>query len=258
MPNIADEKRVINDLIILGRGAPDQIRDGRITVCVAGFSPSLGFVRIYPTKITSPLKQWSIVSVPVERNPQDTRPESWKIQGSKDEWDRLDEKIKVVGELTRAQRQALIPTLASDCVSVLDEKHISLGIIKPSMLEPELSERTDVTKEVQLTLFGTPLPKTKSHYKLQPRLHYRCFSCRLEKGHDQQIIEMGCYEWFRKNPGKEAQVFENLRIKDERWERYLLVGNQANHRSSYLVIGVIRWKRDSTTGGKPLRQTLLP
>jgi hypothetical protein len=69
---------------------------------------------------------------------------------------------------------------------------------------------------------------------------------------------MGCYEWFRKNPGKEAQVFENLRVKDEGYERYLLVGNQANHRSSYLVIGVIRWKRESKSGTKSPKQATLP
>jgi hypothetical protein len=237
------EKRVIEDLVILGRGAPDQIKDGRVTVCVAGYSPTLGFVRIYPTKVTSPLKMWTIVSVPVERNPQDTRPESWKIQGSKDEWDRLDDKIKVLGELPRAQRQQLVRQLVTTCVSDLDKAHVSLGIVKPTTIEPELSERADVSKEVQLTLFGTPLPKTKAHYELQPRLHYRCSECKLEKGHDQQIIEMGVYEWFRKSPGKEAQVFENLHINDPEWENHLLVGNQANHRSSYLVIGVIRWKK---------------
>ncbi len=50
------------------------------------------------------------------------------------------------------------------------------------------------------------------------------------------------FEWFRKNPGKDAQVFENLGIGNRTWEHHLFVGNQANHRTSFLAIGVIRWK----------------
>jgi len=47
-----NDHRTIDDLIMLGRGAPDTMRDGRVTICAAGWSPTLGFVRIYPTSIT--------------------------------------------------------------------------------------------------------------------------------------------------------------------------------------------------------------
>jgi hypothetical protein len=240
--------RGIDDLIILGRGAPDVLRDGRVAICVAGWSPKLGFIRIYPTRLTSPLQQWNIVSVKVEQNPTDSRPESWKITGSASEWERLDENIQVQDTLGRDERIALIPTLASGCVSLLNESHLSLGIVHPTELRGYLSEREDVDRTVQRTLLGGSVPKTKVNYPLRPRMSYRCGECRAESGHDQQIIEIGCYEWFRKNPGKEAQVFENLRVDDPDFEKYLLVGNQANHRTSYLVIGVIRWKksRDDT------------
>lgn len=46
----------IDDVVILGRGVPELISDGRVTVCVAGYSDKLGFVRLYPTRIDSPLK----------------------------------------------------------------------------------------------------------------------------------------------------------------------------------------------------------
>lgn len=237
------ENREITDLVMLGRGAPDTMTDGRVTLCAAGWSPTLGFIRIYPTKITSPLNAWNIVSVPVERNPQDSRPESWKIQGSRAEWDNLDQKIEVVGELKRPERLELVRKLARGCVRDLNDSHQSLGIIKPSTLVPILAERSDVDEAVQTTLWGHALPKTKAHYTAQPRLQYTCTPCRAPGGHDQQIIEWGCYEWFRKHPGKEEQVFDNLRIRDDEWEKYLFVGNQNNHRTSYIVINVIRWKK---------------
>jgi hypothetical protein len=233
----------IDDLVMLGRAAPDTLRDGRTTICAAGYSRTHGFVRLYPTRLTSPLKQWSIVSVPVERNPQDTRGESWKIEGSKGEWDDLDSKIEVTGELARPERIQLIPGLSSPCVMMLNESRVSLGIVRPKELRGYLSERSEVDPTVQTTLFGGRTPKTKANYKLQPRLEYRCESCTSVAAHDQQIVEIGCYEWFRKNPGGEAQVFDNLRLADPEYEKFLLVGDQAHHRGSYLVIGILRWKR---------------
>lgn len=246
------EPRQIDDLVMLGRAAPDSLSDGRITICAAGYSPTYGFIRLYPTRLTSPLRQWSIVSVPVERNPQDTRRESWKIQGSKGEWDSLDSKIEVVEELPRSERMQLVPQLVSPCVTRLNDDRVSLGIVRPSQMRGYLSARSDVDPTVQLTLSGGRTPKTKANYAMQPRLEYRCSGCIGSGPHDQQIIEIGCYEWFRKNPGKEDQVFENLHLEDPQYEKYLLVGNQSHHRVSYLVIGVIRWKRDTSDLPPPL------
>ncbi|MGD1098728.1 MAG: hypothetical protein ABR888_00035 [Thermoplasmata archaeon] len=239
------EQLTIDDLVLLGRGAPDRIRDGRITICAAGWSKTHGFVRIYPTRTSSPLRQWNQVAVPVERNPLDSRPESWKIQGSKSEWNTLDRKIEVVGELKQPDRRRVIRELVSPCVNSINESRVSLGIVRPVEMSGFLDERTDVDDGIQLTLTGPPQQKTKQGYRFQPRLRYRCSGCTAAESHDQQIIEWGCYEWFRKNPGLEAQVFENLRLEDPAYEKHLFVGNQANHRVSYLVITVLRWKRDT-------------
>ena len=248
---MSPDARDMDDLIILGRGAPDIMGDGRVAVCVAGWSPEMGFVRVYPTKITSPLKQWSVVSVPVEKNPSDTRVESWKISGSSSEWDRLDEKMVVKRSLSRQERIELVPRLVTGCVLTMNETRASLGVIHPSELTGYLSSRQDVDHTIQRTLWGGLRPKAKTDYPLQPRLKYRCGECRAADGHDQQVVEYGCYEWFRKNPGLETQVFENLQVANPEYEKYLLVGNQANHRTSYLVIGVIRWKRAAGSGGLP-------
>jgi hypothetical protein len=237
---------IIDDLVMLGRAAPDTLKDGRTTICAAGYSKTQGFVRLYPTRLSSPLKQWTVVSVPVERNPQDTRAESWKIEGSKGEWDHLDAKIQVTGVLSRAEKIQLVRSLESPCVLELNQARISLGIVKPVEMRGYLSERPDLDTTAQLTLFGYRTPKTKANYRHQPRLQYKCSDCTSVDGHDQQIVEIGCYEWFRKNPGEEGQVFENLRLEDPAYEKFLLVGNQANHRASYLVIGILRWKETAS------------
>jgi hypothetical protein len=41
---------IINDLIILGRACPEPLKDGRVTVCLAGWSEEYGFIRLYPTR----------------------------------------------------------------------------------------------------------------------------------------------------------------------------------------------------------------
>lgn len=72
--------RIIDDLIILGKAFPQELKDGRITCCTAGWSPTRGFIRIYPIPPESEkLKRWNIVSTKVERNLNDWRDESWKI-----------------------------------------------------------------------------------------------------------------------------------------------------------------------------------
>ena len=124
----------IDDLIILGRSWPEPLRDNRYTVCVAGYSKMSGFIRIYPTRISSPLNAWNIVRVSVERNSADPRKESWKIIGSKKDWDKLDENIKVIGSLEREERIKLLKNLSKDSTEDLINQKRSLGLVKPEIL----------------------------------------------------------------------------------------------------------------------------
>lgn len=78
-------------MVILGRSAPERLRDGRETVCVVGYNSDLGLIRLYPTRWDcKQLKRWNIVGVPALKNPDDPREESYKIEGSKRDWDRLN------------------------------------------------------------------------------------------------------------------------------------------------------------------------
>jgi hypothetical protein len=245
------EQMVIDDLIVLGRGCPEEIRNGRRTICVAGFSASRGFIRIYPTRWDSPLKRWSIIKVPVERpiRPKfNGRPESWKIIGSKREWRRLSDKIEVVGEFPRKKRARLISSLIDGCVEEIYDSGRTLGIIKPTILEHYFEEQKDFTKFVQKTLDGRFRVKIKSEYPIEPRIKYACSDCKVGRGfHDQQLIEWGVFEWLRKKPTNVEQVWENLHLDDEEWEKYFLVGNMYQYPTAFLIISVIRWKKSKTT-----------
>lgn len=239
-------------MIVLGRGSPDKLRDGRETVCVAGYSEKLGFIRIFPTKITSPLKRWNIIQVEVDRDKRDTRNESWKIIGSKNEWNNLDEKIKVIGHVKPKDRKNIVVNKINNCVNTINNAKDSLGIVKPIISQVYFGKREYYNPYIQQSLMrsikGEAPVKTKENYPEVPRIGYRCLNCIAKKGHDQQVIDWGFYEWLRKNPDKKEQVWENAKlVNNEKSDIYFLVGNQMVHRNSFMVISVLSMPKKNSS-----------
>lgn len=237
----------IDDVIILGRGVPELISDGRVTVCVAGYSHVLGLVRLYPTRIDSPLNVWNIVSVEVERNPRDNRTESWKFPESRSGWEAINQHIEVKGELPREQRFGLIDRLRVGCVAELNEQRLSLGIIKPAAVRPHLATN-QMHRQAYQPLFEImehASVQTKRDHALEPRVEFSCGDgCTNRRAHDQQLLDWGCYQWMKSNPGREQEMWRNLHFGDAGWLHYFLVGNQANQRTSFMVINVLRQKAE--------------
>jgi hypothetical protein len=193
------------------------------------------------------MMRWNVVTVPLERNPKDTRQESWKIQGSKDEWMKLASKIQRISKLSRDEQISLLEKLHKeygvDCVDTLNERKISLGLIKPNSIEPRFEKRKNHDPSIQSALFQTEPFQTIKNYDIQPRLKYRCSGCRKENGHDQQVIEWGVYEWIRNNEEKLDQLWEALGIVSADYQKSFLVGNQAAYRNAFMIISVFRHKQ---------------
>ena len=241
-----DESIIIDDLIILGRAVPSELRDRRRTICTAGYSPSKGFIRIYPTSYNSPLRRWNIVKVEVERpvTPRfNGRPESWKIVGSREEWKYIKDKIEVVDEFPREEWPNLLPSLVNGCVCDIEDANRSLGIIKPKeILDTYFEDNKDYIGR-QMMLDGRFRIMTKKEFKHEPRIRYSCTNCRIGRGyHDQQLLEWGVYEWVRKNPNNMNQVWENLGLTNPDFEKFFFVGNQLQYQNSFMVISVLRYK----------------
>lgn len=239
-----EQTMYIDDLIVLGQGVPEEIRDGRTTICTAGYSPKHGFLRIYPTSWNMPIRRWYIVKIPVEKPKEHNgRIESWKIIGSKSEWDRLGEKVTVVGEYPKSKRQALIENLLVGCVNDVYESHHSLGIVKPEILECYF-EKQKIPTTHQTLLDGRFRVRVKEEFPLEPRIKYRCSNCRVGKGfHDQQLVKWGAYEWLRKSPEKAEQIWENIGLTDDAWDKYFFVGNMFQYPTAFIVISVLRFKK---------------
>lgn len=245
---MSNETEVIDDLIVLGNAVPDEISGGRKSICTAGYSPSRdSLIRLYPVPTNVHPDRWTIFQVPVERNKQDVRSESWKIKGSHDEWDNLYKKLRYVGELKNKERKNLLAKLIAkfgvDCVKVLNENKESLGFITPKSMKPYFEDRKTLDKTVQIRLDSDLPYKTIHNYDKQPRMEYVCSNCQAKNPHDQQIIEWGVYEWMRKNPNDHEKVWENLHITDPEYDQWFLVGNQARYLTAFMIISLYRFKR---------------
>lgn len=232
---------VIDDLIVLGRACPEPLKDGRVTVCLGGYSHKWGFVRIYPTRTNMKLQRWDIASVEVERDARDTRAESWKIAGSKTDWNSLAEKVEVVGRFPQTKWADLVYNLTDSCVQDINLAHRSLGIVKPTVIKAYFAINPHYGQLFQPLLPGLgESTSVKRDFEHEPRVKYRCQDCRTKGAHDQQVLEWGFYEWVRKNPNSIEQVWENAKFDSPKHDLFFFVGNQQRYRTSFLIISVLR------------------
>lgn len=241
----------LKDLVALGLGAPNQLKDGRQSICVAAYSLELRqFIRIYPVPLKW-IRKWDMFDVEVEQNPIDHRENTWKIKNSKEDWKKLDKWIKVKKDkYSKGNRKELIESIGISVLSDLIGQKKSFGIIKPVIKDFKLKQRR-VSTIKQLTLIGMEdLDKgpyaiiNQKDYKYSPHITYECIGeCKCKnKQHTQSITEWGCYEFMRKNPGKEINLKDNLRLFDADYEKYLLVGNIHKAPQTYIIIDLFRFK----------------
>lgn len=232
-------QRWINDLVVLGRAAPEPIRDGRHTVCLGGYSETHGYVRLYPTQMwMDNCARWNVVSVPVEEPHRDDRDESYKIAGSKDDWGDLHRKISKEDELTKSEQIQLVDELAEDCPNRLNGNRVSLGMVKPAeIIDFYLESSGDTT--VQQDLFGNER-KGKNDYKHTLYIKYRCEGCAAKTHHEQHTIEWGVYRYWDKHDDPEG-VFDALYLDDPDKTHYFFVGNLNHERNAYIIISVLRF-----------------
>ena len=85
---------LLKNLVVIGQGAPNQLRDGRQSTCVCAWSFDKDeFIRIYPVPLGW-FRKWDFFEVEVEKNPSDHRENTWKIKNSKADWKNLGKWIK--------------------------------------------------------------------------------------------------------------------------------------------------------------------
>ena len=240
-----DEEDYLEDLVILGRAAPEEMSDGRQNVCTGAWSPERGFIRLYPISPQDNLfSRWDIVDAEVERNPDDKRHESWKIKGRKRH---QTEKVDIVGEYPRDKRATLIHNLADDCVSDINEEDRSLGIISPEKIHDleYIDWETDDAPGKQAKLFeeiDDSRPDNREDFAQNIKLRYTCDDCSTQQGyHNQTLLSWEAYMGM-KNTESSDQLWSNFQFSNDDYRHWLFVGNMNLYKNSYIVISVLRLK----------------
>jgi len=161
----------------------------------------------------------------------------------------LNQKIVTKGKIDKKQEklktlETILQNHSYGCVNELNDQKGSLGIIKPEILEMTFEDRKKIEDTVQLTLDSEVKFLTAGNFEKVPVIKYRCPKCTAKNGfHKQQLLAWEAYEWMRNNKSNIEQLWENLRLEDPEYEKYFLVGNQAYHLRSFMIISVIRFKK---------------
>lgn len=242
---------LLNNLVVIGQGAPNQLKDGRQSICVCAYSLDLKqLIRVYPVPLGW-LRKWDIFNVEVEKSLTDHRENTWKIKNSKQDWKKLDKYLHKTNEkYPEEKREELINSIGFSVLSELIKNKKSFGIVKPIIKDFKLEQKRDKTVK-QLTLgeaedLDEPFTIiNQEDYKYKPYLVYECEgNCECKnKIHNQSIVEWGCYEFMRKNSGKEINLKDNLKLFDDEYTKYLLVGNIHKAPQTYIIIDILRFKK---------------
>ena len=239
---------ILEDFIMLGTTVPEPRSDGRVFVCSAGVSPELGkLVRIYPLARRGIPHRWHGYRVPVERNPRDSRPESFKVAGDRSPGAHEDINGRfeqVHGKLAEAKRTALLRKYAVGSVKQANEQRLSLAVIHPEAIELDFEHNPQSPDSPQMALFDAPgePPSGARRFAWIPRLSFKD-----ELGwHHLMLRDWGAFELQRKHGGDyfRRNLAGALHLDPN---SSLLVGNLNNQRTAWLVISVLNGIREAPT-----------
>ena len=214
---------ILEDFVMLGKTTPETDRQGRVTVCSAGWSPELKqLVRVYPLSTKKAPPDFSVSQVRLERNSRDTRPESWKIQGDRDisvheninsrfdvksiinDWSSLLNTIPQVGSMAEA-----------------NSRKLSLAIVKPDTAPKYYFDENKSWKDNRDKVCS-------KSYKWTPRVSFTLSG----KTHKLKYLNQEAYEFMTP---KSRGFFRHVASKFKSIPK-LLVGNMFAYRNNWLVI----------------------
>lgn len=239
----------LDDFVMLGKTVPEAAkRSDRIMVCSAGYSPTLRrLIRVYPLARRNAPKAWSINTVSLEHNPDDSRAESFRLVGDRSTGahEDINRAFARNGEISPGARSALFPKSAFvDSIAEANAKRLSLAIVQPRNMRMGFEYNPSSPESPELTLFDldAPLERGGRRFPYIPRL---AFTDGDGTERSPMYREWGVYELMRKHEylvgmtesERERYVGGAMHL-DESCS--LLVGNLSNQRTAWIVISVLR------------------
>lgn len=212
---------ILEDFVMLGKTAPEMDRQGRMTVCSAGWSPELRqLVRIYPLAVENAPADFSVSQVRLERNPRDTRHESWKIAGERgaEVHSGINARFDVRGILNdRSSLLKQIPAVSS--IKEANRSRLSLAVIQPDTKPDFYLEKN---KAIVKKAIGSKC------YKYTPRV-------KLTVGGNTHKIKYLNQEVYQHMTPTNKSGFWRIANRFKNNPK-LLVGNMFAYRNNWLVI----------------------
>lgn len=239
---------ILEDFVMLGKTVPEPASDGRVFVCSAGVSAEYRrLVRLYPLARKAAPPRWSVSRVPLERNPKDSRIESFKLAGDRalGSHERINARFCITGKVAPKDRARLLKPYAIGSVAEGNGKRMSLAVVHPDAFDLHFEHNPSSPDSPQLSLFDADQEKPQAgakRFPLIPRLRFRD-----ECGwHNPMLRDWGCYEFMRKNSESyfRQHMASALHLRDD---SSLLIGNLNNRRNAWLVISVLNGIREAPT-----------
>ncbi len=233
----------IDDFVMLGKTVPEPTRrDGRVFVCSAGVSDTLrSLVRIYPLARWNTPSRWSVSTVKLVRNPEDSRSESFKLEGDRSPGahERINNSFWVTTTVPDAARTELLRRYVVGSIAEANAKRMSLAIVNPEQVELTFEHNPDSPDSPELTLFDLePRPTVGARrFAYIPRLRFRD----ADGTHHLMLRDWGCFEFMRKQGDDKRSGLAGALHLDPSCS--LLIGNFNQHRTSWLIISVLRGLR---------------
>ena len=138
--------------------------------------------------------------------------------------------------------------LSKSTFSEIRDNKRSFGLIKPKNIELFLKQNREKS-QAQATLSDLDYHiMNQNDFAYLPYLKYDCAGvCSSKHPHEQKIVELGAYQFIRKNPNSKEhceKLVENYHIGDKDYLHYILIGNIRKYTKTYIVIKLIRFKRE--------------
>ncbi len=217
--------------VVLGIGAPNRTRDGRAVQCGIVLSDDHGLCRIFADYdgAMDRISLWDRVSARVHVHAADQRAESWKLDDA-----------NVTGKVCDSlEKRSILNACVLRCgncdpIDFLDHSRRSIGVVRPVQVGMgygmEVRDYDDSPDWVM----------TQSETPQKP---YLSWASEAGKSHRHQICAHEGYEWLRRNQSRTSQLFDNMRITDIDWDKWLVVGNTKDRRNVWVVVHVHRLKK---------------
>lgn len=223
--------------IILAKGAPNRTSTGLISMCAIALSEDIGLVRLYPLTFddNADVSVWSVVSVEARRSSKDNRKESWRIESTE-----LIGKIQTATEKSSILNACVLKSGMEDPISFQNKNRASIAVVKTELpigcgLKPRKDQEPQLEEDDSWCMM-------QSNYPFKP---YLLWTSTQGGEHGTHIVAQEVYYGMSKNPSSPFRVFENMRIGDDDYQHWLVLGNMKDRRNVWVCPHVHRLKKSN-------------